>query len=256
MNLHRRHLDESQRGIVAGKLATLKHGFRPHQGRPRTDETLENTASAQGPIGLCTPHEGSSLTIDQAAELLNVGPTTVKRAREVLERGDETLVAAVEAGEVSVSDVAKIAAKPKTVQQAAVERVKAGEAKTLALAAKRIERDAIPPAPTPLEDLSDVTDDAGNRVPKRYLAIFAARGDFAAAVGKFDDARRAVEELAETAAGHYLHKELANLAEMFKRIKFILTHTAPHAFARSKRNEPKWVTEIGWRSLSDEERGR
>ncbi|HEV3005049.1 MAG TPA: hypothetical protein VGX78_11340 [Pirellulales bacterium] len=255
MNLHRRHLDDSQRALAAGKLARLKQGYRPHQGGSSIDETLENTADPHRPIGRCADR-GGDVTTPQAAELLNVGERSVRRAREVLEYGDETLVAAVEAGDVSVTDAAKIVAKPKSVQQAAVDRVKAGEAKTLAAAAKRIERGATPPEATVQEELSDVADELGNRVPKRYLAIFVTRADFAATIRKFDEARRAVEELAETAAGHYLRKELANLTGKFKEIKFILTRTAPYAFARGKPTEPKWVTEIGWRSLSDEERGQ
>ena len=73
---------------------------------------------------------------------------------------------------------------------------------------------------------------------------------------KLDEDRRAVEKLAESPAGFYLRKELLeHLAEKFKLIRFVVTHTAPYTVAPGKRNEPKWVTEIGWRTLSDDERG-
>jgi hypothetical protein len=79
LNLKRRHLDESQRAMVAAKLATLKQGAR-------TDLS---------PIG--------EMSQGQAAELLNVGKRSVERAKIVLSEGSPELIAAVQAGELSVS---------------------------------------------------------------------------------------------------------------------------------------------------------
>lgn len=73
LNLHRRHLDESQRALVAGKLANLERGANQH-------------ASI----------DASTVTQTQAAELLNVSRPSVQRAREVLDHGAPELVAAVE----------------------------------------------------------------------------------------------------------------------------------------------------------------
>jgi hypothetical protein len=84
LNLRRRHLDESQRAMVAAKLATLKRGDNQHS-----------------PIG-----ETSQA---KAAELLNVGKRSVERAAEVRDRGAPELVHAVEQGGVSVSAAAVIA---------------------------------------------------------------------------------------------------------------------------------------------------
>jgi N6-adenosine-specific RNA methylase IME4/ParB-like chromosome segregation protein Spo0J len=87
LNLRRRHLDESQRAMVAAKLATLRAGDNQHS-------------------------EG--LPIGRSSELLNVGERTVARAREVQEHGTPELVHAVERGAVSVSaaaDVATLAAQ-------------------------------------------------------------------------------------------------------------------------------------------------
>jgi N6-adenosine-specific RNA methylase IME4 len=82
LNLRRRHLDESQRAMVAAKLATLKLGDNQHS-------------------------EG--LPIGRSSELLNVGERTVARAREVQEHGTPELVHAVERGAVSVSAAADVA---------------------------------------------------------------------------------------------------------------------------------------------------
>jgi len=104
-------LDESQRAIVAGRLANLERGSNQH-----------------APIG------APSVSQDSAADLLNVGRRSVQRAREVLDRGAPELVAAVERGEVSVSAAASVAEAPKERQ---VEIVARGRDEILA-AAKQI----------------------------------------------------------------------------------------------------------------------
>jgi ParB-like nuclease domain len=78
LNLKRRHLDESQRAMVAAKLATMKRGDNQHS-----------------PIG-----ETSQA---KAAELLNVGKRSVERAKMVRDQGEPKLIEAVERGDVSVS---------------------------------------------------------------------------------------------------------------------------------------------------------
>jgi N6-adenosine-specific RNA methylase IME4/ParB-like chromosome segregation protein Spo0J len=116
-NLRRRHLDASQRAIVAGKLATLRQGSR-------TDLS---------PIG--------EMSQAGAAELLNVGKRSVERAQEVLDHGAPELLHAVERGEVSVSAAATVASLPHEEQRELVAR---GEKEILAAAkainAKRAEQ--------------------------------------------------------------------------------------------------------------------
>lgn len=108
-NLHRRHLSESQRAMVAAKLATMPRG---QPGR-------------NPPIG--------GITAERAASLLNVGARSIERARVVREDGVEGLGAAVEAGDVSVSAAAALASLPLSEQAIIVAR---GRAEILA-AAKR-----------------------------------------------------------------------------------------------------------------------
>jgi N6-adenosine-specific RNA methylase IME4/ParB-like chromosome segregation protein Spo0J len=95
LNLKRRHLDESQRAMVAAKLATLKLGDNQHS-------------------------EG--LPIGRGSELLNVGERTVARARDVQEHGAPELVHAVEQGVVSVTAAADIATQPIEEQREIVAR--------------------------------------------------------------------------------------------------------------------------------------
>jgi ParB-like chromosome segregation protein Spo0J len=91
-NLKRRHLDESQRAMVAARLATLPKGANQH-------------ASIEAP------------SQNNAADLLNVSRSGVQRARKVKENGTPELVAAVDRGEVSVSAAAEVATQPAEVQQ-------------------------------------------------------------------------------------------------------------------------------------------
>jgi N6-adenosine-specific RNA methylase IME4/ParB-like chromosome segregation protein Spo0J len=98
LNLKRRHLNESQRAMVASKLATLRQGAR-------TDLS---------PIG--------EMSQGRAAELLNVGKRSVERAAEVRDHGAPELVRAVEHGAVSVSTAADIAQLPHEDQRAILTR--------------------------------------------------------------------------------------------------------------------------------------
>jgi N6-adenosine-specific RNA methylase IME4/ParB-like chromosome segregation protein Spo0J len=96
LNLRRRHLDESQRAMVAAKLATLRDGQRA--------DLVEG------------------LPIGRASALLNVGERSVARAREVIDCGAPQLRQAVERGGVSVSAAADVATLPEQEQREIVAR--------------------------------------------------------------------------------------------------------------------------------------
>lgn len=93
LNLRRRHLDASQRAMIAASLGTIPIG-----------ETGDSP-----PIG--------GLTTEQSAELMNVGQRTVERAKKVIEHGVPELKAAVERGDVSVAAAAEVAELPKREQR-------------------------------------------------------------------------------------------------------------------------------------------
>ena len=88
VNLHRRHLSESQRAMVAARLANMK------EGRP-SKETVQ----------ICT------VSLDQAAEMLSVGRRSVAIAKQVLGSCSEEIIEAVEQGELPVSFASKVAAE-------------------------------------------------------------------------------------------------------------------------------------------------
>ena len=98
LNLHRRHLSESQRAMVAAKLADLGKG-------ERQDRSID-----------------LSTTQAQAAGMLNVSVPSIKRARVVVEHGSAELTQAVESGAVSVSAAADVSTLPKQEQTEIVAR--------------------------------------------------------------------------------------------------------------------------------------
>src|SRR5262249_25262116 len=101
LNLKRRHLTESQRAMVAARLATLPHGANQWR-----------TGKFAGPP-----------TQADAAALLNISERSVRSGREVQEHGAPELRQAVERGEVSVSAAADIASLSKEEQSALLTKV-------------------------------------------------------------------------------------------------------------------------------------
>jgi ParB-like chromosome segregation protein Spo0J len=92
LNLKRRHLDESQRAMVAKKLAILEHGQR------QSGKFAGVTTQAE------------------AASMLNVSERSVRTAGAVIDKAVPEIVTAVEKGDVSVSAAAQFAKQPKEEQ--------------------------------------------------------------------------------------------------------------------------------------------
>ena len=95
-NLHRRHLNETQRGIVAAKLANMRRGGR--EANPSKD-------------GI------DPIAQEKAAKLLNVSTKTVERASKLVKAGKPELVAAAEQGRVKVAAAVKFITKRSDSEQ-------------------------------------------------------------------------------------------------------------------------------------------
>lgn len=101
LNLHRRHLTESQRAMAAAKLANLEHG-----GDRRRDQA-ENLPLEPRPVPVSQAN---------ASNLLNVSDRSIRTARKVQSAAAPETVHAVERGDMSVSLAAKATALPKEQQ--------------------------------------------------------------------------------------------------------------------------------------------
>lgn len=121
LNLYRRHLSESQRGMVAAKLANMNHGGDRKSGE------------IKGSIDLLIPQA-------DAATLLNVSVPTIKRAKSVMEHGTAELIESVEQGDIPVSAAAKIAKLTEDEQTEALGMIDSGEVKYADQAVGKIKR--------------------------------------------------------------------------------------------------------------------
>ncbi len=148
LNLKRRHMNEGQRAMVHARIATLPKGVR------------SDTAIAV-----------SALTQKQAARLLNISEDSGQRARRVIESGVPELVAAVDAGKVSVTAAGDISQLPKSEQREVVARgekeilEKAKEIRAEKAAVRRVER---------LDNLAEISKgNAELATGQRYPIIYA-----------------------------------------------------------------------------------
>lgn len=114
-NLHRRHLDESQRSMVGERAKKLfepkaKENQRKSKGRGKKADDEKGSANLQN------VKEPSSAA--KAAAMLNVSERSIHNAATVIKHGSKELQQAVDTGKVSVSRAAKIAKEVPKAKQA------------------------------------------------------------------------------------------------------------------------------------------
>lgn len=113
LNLHRRHLKESQRAMIAAEAVSTSHGGNRKQ-EQGANLHLES---------------GENVSVSKAAEALGVSPRSVKSASKVQSKGTPELQNAVIDGQIPVSRAAKLADLPPEQQVAEVEAAKAPKPK-------------------------------------------------------------------------------------------------------------------------------
>lgn len=143
-NLKRRHLTESQRAMVAARIATLKLGANQHTqaapiGAPLTD-LLGEAPPSREPVAIVSQTE--------AADLMSVGRRSVQRAATVVEQGIPDLQQAVEQDRVAVSVAEKIARMPEAEQPAALEKALPNGARAI-MSSRKEPDDSLDFFPTP-----------------------------------------------------------------------------------------------------------
>lgn len=177
VNLHRRHLDTSQKAMVGARALALFEEEAAERRRKALLRGAESTsakwrASASNdahaidesdslepesepttipppkPVPTPSPKPKHRAT-DDAAALVNVSRPTIERAAKVLQSGDTKLIDAVEKGQIPVSAAAAIAAKPAAERAAIVDKVTSGAAKNVQQATRRVEEERRAAAPAP-----------------------------------------------------------------------------------------------------------
>lgn len=123
-NLARRHLTKSQRAMVAGRLMDTP----PHRPKKGTNSS---------------PYTSKA----NAAEATNVGRTAVTAARKVIDKAAPAVAAAVDAGEVAVSDAAAVADESHDVQERALSAPKGTLRSRVKVVKREIAREKAAAAP-------------------------------------------------------------------------------------------------------------
>lgn len=114
-NLHRRHLDTSQRAMIAGRI----RGVHEEAAKGRMSKgggDKKSSRKKSGPANLPEPISGKD-SRDAAAEVVNVSGKSVDHATTVLKQGSPELVEAVDRGEIAVSRAAAVAKSTPAAKQ-------------------------------------------------------------------------------------------------------------------------------------------
>ena len=121
LNLKRRHLNESQRAMVAARI------------KPIYEKAAERRMKA-GVVADPRGKKGSSAKL--AATDLHVGERTVMHASRVLEQATKELVHAVDTGLIAVTAAATLSKFPEMLQKKITKMIAEGKAKNVRLALK------------------------------------------------------------------------------------------------------------------------
>jgi len=127
LNLIRRHLNETQRGMVAARLTKMRQGER---------NDLEPCLNS------------GKVSQSDAAEMLNVPRDTVQKAARVIEEAQPDIIELCDAGLMTADAAASIAGAPVEFQQKVTEVIKTGEAKSAKDAIRIARREEVQQAAT------------------------------------------------------------------------------------------------------------
>jgi hypothetical protein len=226
-NLHRRHLTESQRAMVAARFANLRIG-----------QTGDIVSSVNG-----------------SAEALRVSPRSVDSARTVETMGVTELREAVDAGAVSVSAAAEVAELPPDEQE---EIIAAGPDAVVEKAKEhREEKRKAKAKPQPTRKRDVLQDALGKDVPNSLRDLF---GDVwltesAEGLGETLDRVKKTRKLTEKKSGAYgsflktetILKALASASVELETAQAMLTEGRPHAVCPKCGGEKcKTCRNAGW----------
>lgn len=175
VNLTRRHLNESQRAMVAAELANMKEGRPP-----------DNTPQICG------------VSAAAAASMLSVGKRSVETAAKVRKKAAPELASAVKEGAVSVSAAADLAdAVPDKAEQAAIVARGAKAVQQEAKKARERKKAAKPKAALkpPLEPIHEPIDEPKTATektptPSRFAAVVALWKQIENAIAEADKGER------------------------------------------------------------------
>jgi len=140
-NLERRDLTESQRAMIAAKIATLQLGDNQHSAQPAqicAPPSLFEPSPDTAATDPMVPETTTSISQTDAADMMNVSRRSVQHATVVMDKGAPELQAAVQEGKVAISTAADIAKAVPAAEQA---QIAAMSEKDILAQAKRIRKE-------------------------------------------------------------------------------------------------------------------
>jgi N6-adenosine-specific RNA methylase IME4 len=145
-NLRRRHLNESQRAMVASRVATLRPGESAalkqrsgsaKDGPSKKGKRAKDDAAADPQAEEMFARTMGAISQAEAGKTLAVSERSVRHARTVQDDGEPELVAAVDSGKMAVSLAAQAAKLPAEQQRQVVAEANAGRANAVRTVVKR-----------------------------------------------------------------------------------------------------------------------
>lgn len=128
LNLHRRHLNESQRSMIAARIKPMFEAEAKERQRQAGQEYGRGPEKVKA--NLPEPIE-SRQARDDAAKAVNVSPRSVQSADKVLKQGTPELIQAVDRGNIPVSAATLAVVLPEPEQKEIVRQIETGEVKTV-----------------------------------------------------------------------------------------------------------------------------
>ena len=234
-NEARRHLDASQRALIAYELSRES---RPGGDRRSDDYQRNADHSANLPNGL---------TQEQAAARLEVSPRLVRDTGRIMAADSPAAPAlrrAVRARRVKVSDAKRALEQPAEIQEAALARVESGAAKTLGRAVRQVNSERAEAAAARAANLAKPLDETItlHRAALADLAKLVAAASVDSSITHTPHGRESLPLLADLAAfaAHALRPSgsLVVLSGM---------EQLPETLERLKHPDLHWVAEFDYR---------
>lgn len=241
LNHARRHTPKDKRAIEAARAAKVLSEAQERRGNPAwktgqecPEQLAPEGANRDGEIGQDYPihlaPDGANSgnvgkTAEIAAEMFDVSPRQVEKAKSVLDNGTPELQEAMEDGTITITDAAAIAHEAPEVQKEAVEKVKKKKARTVKAAVQTsISGDADESAPPSLEDA------VGKPVPIEAIQAFQAASDIKDLCTNLDSLVRWVQSSSKLPGWEMVHAD--SVIQTLKNVRTNLwasraTHVCP-----------------------------
>jgi DNA modification methylase len=150
LNLHRRHLDESQRSVVGARVLPFYEALAAEKLKAAQDAGRATRFAAEAKPSVeaawteanlpqsTKPTQRFPQARQQAAAAVNVSERSVQSAKKVLAEAVPEVVAAIDAGKLAVSAAAKLVNEAPEVQRRVADAVVSGNASNAQQAIRRV----------------------------------------------------------------------------------------------------------------------